>query len=190
MWLAKMRQAFAGFDINGNGYITTDDLDAHKARIAEAFGYTSDSAQYAEFAAAEDAWSGGMMSRLDKSGDDQISLDEWLEFWSEASDDDIAAWTDKFAAAVISLAASDEGLTKDEYVKFALATSVRLSRRPRQPSTPSTRTAADSSARTSSLASRSSSRQRPRTPPAMRCSGQRPDPGFAVLCGVVVRPGR
>jgi Ca2+-binding EF-hand superfamily protein len=121
LWRAKMRKAFSGFDVNGNGYITSDDIAAYKARTAEAFGYSTDSSQYTEYEAASDKWTGNMFSRLDKSGDDQISLEEFMQFFAEASEDDIAAWCDSYAAGIVALAASEDGLTKDEYVKFAVA---------------------------------------------------------------------
>lgn len=123
LWTTKMTMSFQGIDSDGDGVITAADLDAFEERLAQGFGHTPGTPEYERSEAAGKAWTANLMDSLDKSGDDQISLEEWLAFFSDASDADMAAWCDQWAAGVCALGdADDDGqLSKSEYIAFALA---------------------------------------------------------------------
>ena len=123
LWTAKMTASFSGLDIDGDGLITAGDFEAMEGRLAEGFGHAPGSPEYERSDAVAKTWTADMMKTLDKSGDEQISLDEWLAFFSDASDEDLAAWCDQWAAGVCALgdAADDGQLSKTEYIAFAVA---------------------------------------------------------------------
>ena len=123
LWKAKMASTFTALDANGNGYLTADDLWGQLARLAEAYGVSPGSGKYTEFEASARAWVDDMLNSMDKSGDDQISLDEFLEYFSEASNEAIKSWVDRYVGGIFIIADADNDgkLTKDEYMRFVIA---------------------------------------------------------------------
>ncbi len=118
-----MERSFASFDLTGSGYITTHDLEAQLARIADAFGYPPTSAKFAAYAAKARTWSDTMLRNLDKNADDRIGLDEYVAYFSEASEQQIVEWCAQSAASILTLGDDDEDglLSRDEYVRFRVA---------------------------------------------------------------------
>ena len=123
VWKAKMTAAFASSDINANGYITIGDLEAMLVHVAATYDVSPDSPQFDEFRASANAGFDAMIDALDKDGDDQISLDEWLAYWGEVSDEDFEAWVNSYCEGifVLSDADNDGRIDKDEYKRFVLA---------------------------------------------------------------------
>jgi Ca2+-binding EF-hand superfamily protein len=123
LWTAKMKVSFGAFDTDGDGYITAADLDAHKARTAAALNTSTDSAAYAAFDDGYKVWSDQMFAVLDKDGDAQVSVDEFVDFYSEASTEAIAEMVERYASGVLAMADADDDdqLTHEEYIRWAMA---------------------------------------------------------------------
>jgi Ca2+-binding EF-hand superfamily protein len=123
LWTAKLTGAFGAFDTNGNGYITAADLEAHKARTAAALNTSTDSAAYAAFDEGYKVWSDQMFADLDKDGDAQISVDEFVDFYSEASAEAITEMSERYGSGVLAMADADDDdqLSHEEYVRWAMA---------------------------------------------------------------------
>jgi Ca2+-binding EF-hand superfamily protein len=123
LWKAKLTGAFRSFDKDVDGYITAADLDKDKARVAEALNTSTDSAAYATFEDGYKVWTDQMFAYLDKDGDGQISIDEFLSFYSEASTEAITEMSERYCAAlcVMADADSDDRLSHEEYVRWAMA---------------------------------------------------------------------
>lgn len=122
LWTAKMTGSFHAFDTNGNGYITADDLEANKANVAAALNTSTDSAAYATFEDGYKVWADQMFANLDKDGDAHISLDEFLDFFSEASTEAITEMSEHYCAAVCAMADADDDdrLSHEEYVRWVM----------------------------------------------------------------------
>lgn len=123
VWKAKMTAGFASADVNGNGYITIDDLDAMLVRVAAMYDVSPDSPQFEEYRTLANAGFEAMIAALDKDSDARISLDEWLAYWGEVSDEDFEAYVNSYCDSmfVLSDADNDGRLDKDEYKRFVLA---------------------------------------------------------------------
>jgi Ca2+-binding EF-hand superfamily protein len=78
---------------------------------------------YATFEDAYKVWTDQMFAALDKDGDAQISLDEFLKFYGEASTEAITEMSEHYCAAVCAMADadSDDRLSHEEYVRWAMA---------------------------------------------------------------------
>jgi Ca2+-binding EF-hand superfamily protein len=123
LWTTKLTGAFRSFDTDGDGYITAADLDADKAGVAAALNTDTDSDAYAAFEEGYKVWTDQMFADLDKDGDAQISLDEFLSFYSEASTEALADMCERYCSALLGMADadSDDRLSHEEYVRWAMA---------------------------------------------------------------------
>ena len=123
LWTKKFAIAFRTMDRGDNGYITVADVDAFDARGAEALGHRPGSPAYARYARETRVWRDRLWNRFDKNQDDRITLEEFLSFWGNATADEVAELAHHRAAAMCILADADDdnGLTEDEYIRWAIA---------------------------------------------------------------------
>ena len=97
LWRAKMTSVFTTWDRNGDGYVTVADLDEDMTHVAAALNASADSAAFED---VYKVWTDQIFAELDKNGDAQISLDEFLGFFGAASVEAITDLSERYCAAV------------------------------------------------------------------------------------------
>ncbi len=123
LWRAKLTGVFSTWDRNGDGYITMADLDEDMTHVAAALNASPDSAAFAMIEDVYKVWTDQIFADLDKDGDAQISLEEFLGFFGGASREAITDLSERYCAAVCVMADADgdDRLSHEEYVRWAMA---------------------------------------------------------------------
>ena len=123
LWRAKLTGVFSTWDRNGDGYITVADLDEDMTHVAAALNTSTDSAAFAMIEDVYKLWTDQIFADLDKDGDAQISLEEFLAFFGAASTEAITDLSERYCAAVCVMADADgdDRLSHAEYVRWAMA---------------------------------------------------------------------
>ena len=111
------------------------DLNEDMTHVAAALNVSPDSAAFALIEDVYKLWTDQIFAELDTNGDHRISLDEFLDFFSEASTEAITDLSERYCAAVCVMADADgdDRLDHREYVRWAMAATApaRPTRRPR-----------------------------------------------------------
>lgn len=123
---AKCRKDFDSVDVNGNGVITAEDIDAYLDRVASALGHEPGSPKHAAYVDANRPWRDAMYELIDLDGDSEITYDEMLTVWVSASADDWKVILDSYATALFGLVDDDDDgkLTRAEFGRWAGAIGV------------------------------------------------------------------
>ena len=123
LWRAKLTGVFSTWDRNGDGYISVADLDEDMTHVAAALNTSTDSAALAVIEDVYKVWADQIFADLDKDGDAQISVEEFLSFFGAASTEAITDLSERYCAAVCVMADADgdDRLSHAEYVRWAMA---------------------------------------------------------------------
>jgi Ca2+-binding EF-hand superfamily protein len=123
LWRAKLTSVFSTWDRNGDGYVTVADLNEDMTHVAAALNVSTDSAAFAMIEDVYKLWTDQIFAELDTNGDHQISLEEFLDFFGEASTEQITDLSERYCAAVCVMADADgdDRLDHEEYVRWAMA---------------------------------------------------------------------
>jgi Ca2+-binding EF-hand superfamily protein len=99
------------------------DLDEDMTHVAAALNTSTDSAAFAMIEDVYKVWADQIFADLDKDGDAQISLEEFLSFFGAASTEAITDLSERYCAAVCVMADADgdDRLSHAEYVRWAMA---------------------------------------------------------------------
>ncbi len=117
---ARVSKAFDLMDVDGNGEVGIQEIEALAQRLASRFGLAANSKQHEELRQASvDLWR-DLQHQLDQSGDQKISRKEYVDFYADADPAVIRRTMEPFAGILFNLfdVDGDGKVSRSEFERY------------------------------------------------------------------------
>jgi Ca2+-binding EF-hand superfamily protein len=122
----KLTKDFNSIDFDRDGMVSKDDMQRFAENVCQEFNQSSDSEKCRMFQQGCMQWWEKLESALDKDNNQQISLEEYVSGYTNASEAQIQAILDPYVDGLYALIDSDDDqrITKDEFARLERAAGV------------------------------------------------------------------
>lgn len=122
----KLVKDFDSIDFDGNGVLGRDDMQKFADNICREFGQSANSEKYRIFQEGCMQWWDKLLGVVDKNGDQQISREEYVAAYRNASESQIQDMLDPYVHGLYTLIDTDgdQRISKSEFVRLERAAGV------------------------------------------------------------------